>query len=56
MVREDQISACASDLQIYINKTRSQSISIQAVAGMLSAVGAKVERVRGKKFRPLCEA
>ena len=50
MIRDDQIAVCASDIQIYINKTRSQSISVQVVVGMLSAVGAKVERVRGKKF------
>jgi len=48
MVRDDQIAVCASDLQLYINKTRSQSVSVQAVIGMLSAAGAKVERVRGK--------
>jgi hypothetical protein len=51
IVRDDQIAVCASDLQLYINKTRSQSISVQAVVAMLSAVGAKVERVRGKTFK-----
>ena len=48
MVRDDQIAVCASDVQLYINKTRSQSVSAQAVVAMLSAAGAEVERVRGK--------
>jgi hypothetical protein len=47
MVCDDQIAVCASDLQLYINKTGAQSISVPAVVAMLSAVGAKVERVRG---------
>jgi hypothetical protein len=51
MVLEDQISVCASDIQLYINKTRSQNISVQAVVAMLSAAGGKVERVRGQKFK-----
>ena len=51
MVRDDQIAICASDLQLYLNKARSQAISMPAVVAMLSAVGAKVERVRGKNFR-----
>jgi len=51
MVPADQISVCASDVQLYLNKIRSQSISVQAVIGMLSAVGANVVRIRGKKFK-----
>jgi hypothetical protein len=47
MVRDDQIAVCASDLQLHINRTGTQSISISAVVAMLSAVGAEVERVRG---------
>lgn len=48
MVRRGQISVCASELQLYINKPRAQGISIPVVVGMLTAVKAKVERVRGK--------
>ena len=51
MVRDDQIAVCASDIQTYINTRKSQSISVQAVVAMLSAAGAKVERVRGAKFK-----
>jgi len=51
MVRDDQIAICASDLQLWLNKARSQALSMVAVVAMLSAVGAKVERVRGKNFK-----
>jgi len=51
MVCNDQIAVCASDLQLHINKTGVQSISVQAVVAMLSAAGAKVERVRGRNFK-----
>jgi hypothetical protein len=51
IVRDDQIAVCASDIQLYINKTGSQSISVQAVVAMLSACGAMLERVRGPKFK-----
>ena len=52
MVRDDQISVCSSDFHFYVNKTRpSQAISLREAAGMLSVVGAKVARVRGKKFK-----
>jgi hypothetical protein len=46
MVRDDQIAVCASDFHLYL--TRSQAISLSGVVAMLSAAGAKVERVRGK--------
>ncbi len=51
MLREDQIAVCSSDLELYISKARSQTISVRAVASMLSAAGGKVERVRGKEFK-----
>jgi hypothetical protein len=52
MVLQDQITVCASDLQNYVNKTKSQGVSVQAVVAMLRAAGAKVERVRSqKKFK-----
>ena len=47
MVCDDQIAVCASDFQLYLNKTGAQGISVRAVVAMLSAVGAKHERVRG---------
>lgn len=51
MVRGDQISVCANHIQNYVNRTKPQHISIHVVVGMLTAVGAKMERVRGKKFK-----
>jgi len=48
MLHRGRISVCASELQLYINKGRSQTISIPVVVGMLQAVGATVERVRVK--------
>ena len=48
MVRDGHIAVCASDFQSYLSKARSQAISIPTVVAMLSAAGAKVERVRGK--------
>jgi len=47
MVCNSQITVCASDIQQYLNKTGAQGISVRAVVGMLSALGAKHERVRG---------
>lgn len=51
MEREDRITVCASDLQMFINKTTQQNLPVRAVAAMLSAIGAKTIRVRGKKIR-----
>ena len=51
MVIDGAITVCASDLQTYINKTSFQALSVKAVAGMLSALGAKSTRVRGVKFK-----
>jgi hypothetical protein len=48
MVRDDQIAICASDFQTYLSKARSQAVSVSAVVAMLTAAGAKLERVRGK--------
>jgi hypothetical protein len=47
MVCNSQITVCASDIQLYLNKTGAQGISVRVVVGMLSALGAKHERVRG---------
>jgi hypothetical protein len=51
MVLDGRITVCASDLQMYINKTTLQNLAVRAVAAMLSAIGAKTVRVRGKKIR-----
>jgi len=39
----------SSDLQLFINKTFLQNLSVKAVASMLAAVGAKSIRVRSAK-------
>lgn len=51
MVIDGKVTVCASDLQTYVNKTTFQNLSVKAVAGMLSALGAKSIRVRGPKFK-----
>jgi hypothetical protein len=51
MIRERRITVCAIDFQMHVNKTTLQSLSLRAVAAMLSAIGAKTVRVRGKKIR-----
>ena len=50
-VIDGKIAICASDLQMYVNKTTFQNLSVKAVVSMLSALGARTERVRGAKFR-----
>lgn len=51
MVSDGRITVCASDLQLHINKTTAQNLTVRAVAAMLSAIGAKMVRVRGHKIR-----
>jgi hypothetical protein len=51
MVRDGRITVCASDLQMYINKTTQQNLPVRTVAGMLSAIGALTVRVRSKKIK-----
>ena len=51
MVIDGRVTVCTSEFQTYINKTTFQSLSVKAVAGMLSALGAKSIRVRGVKFK-----
>jgi len=41
------VAVCTSDFQTYVNKTTFQNLSVKAVAGMLSALGARSVRVRG---------
>jgi hypothetical protein len=51
MIIDGEITVCTSDLQTYVNKTTFQNLSVKAVAGMLSALGARSIRVRGPKFK-----
>ncbi len=51
MVRDGRITICAPDLQMHINKTTQQNLSVRSVVAMLSAIGAKAVRVRGKRIR-----
>jgi hypothetical protein len=51
MIYEGQIAICASSLQMYVNKTTLQNLSVIAIVGMLSSLGAKSTRVRGSKFK-----
>ncbi|MFZ5926324.1 MAG: hypothetical protein ACOYX1_02640 [Acidobacteriota bacterium] len=49
MVLEGQIAVNSADLQLFINKTFVQNLSVKAVASMLAAIGAKNIRVRSAK-------
>lgn len=51
MVIDDRITICASDIQVYVNKTMFQNLSVKAIAGMMAALGAKSMRVRGQGFK-----
>lgn len=51
MVIDGKITICASDIQVYVNKTMFQNLSVKALAGMLAALGAKSMRVRGQGFK-----
>ena len=51
MVRDGLITVCASDLQMYINRTAQQNLTVREVAAMLSAIGATTIRVRGSKIK-----
>jgi hypothetical protein len=48
---DGQIAVNSVDLQLYVNKTFAQNLSVKAVASMLSAIGAQSIRVRGPKIR-----
>jgi hypothetical protein len=48
MILDGTITVCASDIQLYVNKTWGQSFSLQAIAGMLSVTGARMLRHRVK--------
>jgi hypothetical protein len=51
IVLDGKVAICASDIQMYINKTMFQMLSVKAVASMLGALGGKSIRVRGPKFK-----
>jgi hypothetical protein len=51
IVLDGKVAICASDFQMYINKTMLQMLSVKAVASMLGALGGKSIRVRGQKFK-----
>lgn len=51
IVLDGKVGICASDIQMYINKTMLQMLSVKAVASMLGALGGKSIRVRGPKFK-----
>jgi hypothetical protein len=51
MIIGDQIGVNSVDLQLYLNKTFAQNLSVKAIASMLSAIGAQSIRVRGAKIR-----
>jgi hypothetical protein len=51
MLIDGHIAVNSLDLQLYVNKTFAQNLSVKAVASMLSAIGARSIRVRGPKIR-----
>jgi hypothetical protein len=51
MLIDGHIAVNSLDLQLYVNKTFAQSLSVKAVASMLSAIGARSIRVRGPQVR-----
>ena len=44
MIVDGTITVCSNDLQIYVNRTTGQNLSIPEITAMLSVVGAKVFR------------
>ncbi len=48
---DGQIAVNSADLQLFVNKTFVQNLSVKAVASMLAAIGARNIRVRGAKNR-----
>jgi len=51
IVLDGKVAICASDIQMYINKTMLQMLSVKAVASMLGALGGKSIRVRARSFK-----
>ena len=48
MLYRGEIAVCASDMLQFINKSTSQNLTLPIVTGMLSVLGGKTVRVRGK--------
>jgi hypothetical protein len=51
IVLDGKVAICASDLQMFVNKTMLQILSVKAVASMLGALSGQSIRVRGQKFK-----
>ena len=52
MLIDGKITICASDFQTYVNKTTFQNLSVKAITGMLSAIGATGgKRMRGTGYK-----
>ena len=51
VLSDGKVGICASDLQMFVNKTTFQNLSVKAVASMLAVLGGKSIRVRGAKFK-----
>ena len=50
MILDRAITVCASDIQLYVNRTWSQLFTVQAITGMLSVIGAQSFRHHVKKI------
>ncbi len=50
-VHKGRVAISAADLQNYINRTTTQNVSVKSVAAMLTALGAKADRLRKTKVR-----
>jgi hypothetical protein len=51
LVRAGRITVCATELRLFINTVMSQNLTLRDVTGLLSAIGAKMVRVRGNKIK-----
>ncbi len=51
VIRDESILVSSADLQMFINKTTMQALSVKQVASMLAALGATSYRLRGGSFR-----
>jgi hypothetical protein len=51
LIDDGRIAISSTDLQIYINKTTMQNLSVKRVAAMISAIGGESVRVRKNSFR-----
>jgi len=49
MILDGAITVCASDIQLYVNKTWNQFFAVQAITGMLSVLGGQTFRHHVKR-------